>query len=477
MLEMALDLPFENTYARLPDRFFARLDPEPVRAPSLIALNHELAIDLGLDPLELTAPEGVAVLAGNARAGGSEPLAQAYAGHQFGGWVPQLGDGRAHLLGEIVDRSGIRRDVQLKGSGPTPFSRMGDGRAWLGPVMREYLVSEAMHALGVPTTRALAAVTTGEIVQRERAFPGAVLTRVSASHLRVGTFQYFASRKDRDGLAALLEFAITRHVPNAQKAKYPVREFFQAVVEAQANLVAQWMGLGFVHGVMNTDNTTISGETIDYGPCAFIDGFQHDAVFSSIDSFGRYAYKNQPEILVWNLAQLGGALLPLMEGPEEAAAEELTSVLRGFLPFYERAWLSVFRVKLGLSGTGEDDRDLIQDLLDLMHRDHADFTNTFAALGQEDARDQFVDRDAFDAWAERWTLRRGPDSPTPKNPSVIPRNHRIEEAIQAGLEGNFDPFHRLCRVLKTPYELATADIDLARPPSKDEAVTRTFCGT
>lgn len=317
---MSLHIPFEARYAALPDRFHAQLAPTPVSAPGLIKVNHRLARELGLDPAALESPEGVAMLAGNAVPEGAVPIAQAYAGHQFGGWNPQLGDGRAILLGELRHADGALRDVQLKGSGPTPFSRMGDGRAGLGPVLREYILSEAMHALGVPTTRALAAVTTGERVLREQVLPGAVFTRVASSHLRVGTFQFFAARDDLDALETLCDFARARHDPEAETAL----DLLRGVIARQADLIARWMGLGFIHGVMNTDNMTISGETIDYGPCAFMEAYHPDTVYSSIDRHGRYAYRNQPEIAVWNLAQLATALLPLIDADQDRAIEVAT---------------------------------------------------------------------------------------------------------------------------------------------------------
>ena len=474
---MTLHIPFDNSYARLPDRFFSRLDPTPVRAPMLIALNVGLAEELGLDAEALKSPAGVAVLAGNARPDGADPLAMAYAGHQFGGWVPQLGDGRAHLLGEVIDAQGQRRDIQLKGSGPTPFSRSGDGRAWLGPVMREYLVSEAMHALGVPTTRSLAVVATGEVVQREAAFPGAVLTRVAASHIRVGTFQYFAARQDHEATQALMDHVIARHYPDLASAPDRALELIRVVADAQARLVAKWMGLGFIHGVLNTDNTAISGETIDYGPCAFMDGFHPDTVFSSIDSFGRYAYKNQPDILVWNLVQFAGTLLPLIDGEGDVAADKATEVLRGFAPAYRAAYLAEFRAKLGLAGEDEGDAALIEDLLDIMARARADFTNTFHGLGDGSARDLFHDPTRFEDWNTRWTAAREARAMPPRNPALIPRNHRIEEAIQAALKNDFAPFKRLSAALANPFELSADDAELALPPKPEEAVTRTFCGT
>ncbi|MDH5799051.1 MAG: YdiU family protein, partial [Paracoccaceae bacterium] len=332
---------FQNSFARLPERFFARQAPVPVHAPELVALNEPLACDLGIDPDWLRSPEGVAVLAGNTTPEGAEPLAQAYAGHQFGGWVPQLGDGRAVLLGEVVDAAGRRRDIQLKGSGRTPFSRNGDGRAWLGPVLREFLVSEAMAALGIPTTRSLAAVKTGELVQRESSLPGAVLTRVASSHIRVGTFQYFAARQDTEALQALTDHVIQRHYPNAGDALGLLR----CVVAAQAGLVARWMGVGFIHGVMNTDNMSIAGETIDYGPCAFLDAYDPMKVFSSIDHFGRYAFSRQPDVAAWNLAQFASCLLPLM-GEKDSAIQVATAAVHEFPALFEAAYLAEYRAKL-----------------------------------------------------------------------------------------------------------------------------------
>ncbi|MEL7345705.1 MAG: YdiU family protein, partial [Pseudomonadota bacterium] len=345
---------FDNSYARLPEKFFAKLPPAQVAKPGLVAVNAALAAELGLDAQALAAPDGLAVLAGNVVPQGAEPLAQAYAGHQFGGFSPQLGDGRAVLLGEIVTPKGDRRDIQLKGSGRTPFSRMGDGRAWLGPVMREYIVSEAMHAFNVPTTRALAAATTGDVVVREAPMPGAILTRVASSHIRVGTFQYFAARQDDAALRTLSDYVIDRHYPDAQTAL----ELLNKVIERQARLVAQWMGLGFIHGVMNTDNTTVSGETIDYGPCAFMDAYEPGKVFSSIDQYGRYAYGRQPEILVWNLAQLATSLLPLMGEDRNASIEAATQAVHRFPDLYASAWSTVFGAKIGLETIEPSDTSL-----------------------------------------------------------------------------------------------------------------------
>src|SRR6056297_2923450 len=382
---MSLHIPFDNSYVHLPDRFFTRLAPVPVKEPRLIAFNPDLAADMGITP---GTPEDMAqAFSGNRPPEGAAPLAQAYAGHQFGGFSPQLGDGRATLLGEVMDNDGKRWDIQLKGSGPTPYSRMGDGRAWLGPVLREYVVSEAMHALGIPTTRALAAVETGERVYREAgALPGAILTRVAASHIRVGTFQYFAARRDLQGLRALFEYSVARHAP---KAETPA-QLLEAVCERQAHLVAQWMSVGFIHGVMNTDNTTISGETIDYGPCAFMDMFHPDTVYSSIDAHGRYAFSNQPNVIVWNMAQLATALVPLMPD-QDAAIEEFTQAIHAMPDRIHAHWLQAYGRKIGLSEATAEDAPLITGLLQAMAENRADFSNTFSALSDGGARDQFLD--------------------------------------------------------------------------------------
>ncbi len=404
-------IPFDNSYARLPQNFFARVEPTRVRAPRLIRVNDELARFLEINPEALHSQEGAEVFAGNRIADGSEPLAMAYAGHQFGNFVPQLGDGRACLLGEVVAQDGKWYDIQLKGSGQTPFSRRGDGRAALGPVLREYLVSEAMHRLGVPTTRALAAVLTGEAVVREEMLPGAVLTRVASSHLRVGTFEYFAAREDTASLRTLADYAISRHYPAAAGQPKRYRALLEGVVQRQAKLVAQWMGLGFIHGVMNTDNTGISGETIDYGPCAFLEAYDSATVFSAIDRQGRYAYGNQPGIMVWNLSRLGETLLPLMaeeEGSQDGSLVAAYKVLNGFAPLYEAAYLRVFRRKLGLVQEQAEDGTLIGDLLEAMAAGRADFTLTFRHLSEEDgsgAREQLSDPAVFDAWHSRWLLR------------------------------------------------------------------------
>ena len=451
----------------------APFDPTPVANPRLLAFNESLASSLGL---EFATKDDLAfVLGGNELPVGADPLAQLYAGHQFGSYNPQLGDGRAILLGEVVDRTGKRRDIQLKGSGRTPYSRGGDGRAWLGPVLREYVVSEAMHALGIPTTRALAAVATGEDVYRETALPGAVLTRVASSHLRVGTFQVYAHRGEIENLRLLTQYAIERHYPDADGPMGLLR----AVCDRQADLIASWMSVGFIHGVMNTDNCAISGETIDYGPCAFMDAFHVNRVFSSIDRQGRYAFSNQPQIAVWNMAQLATALLPLLEN-SDAALAEATQIVHAMSDQIETAWRTRFAAKIGITSPTKQDRALIDDLLVLMQKDGADFTNSFRALSGDDAVAQFTDRVGFAAWREKWRARlAAEDDPeavmNAANPVIIPRNHRIEEMIQAAVAGDMAPFNRLMDALATPF--TATDPELHRPPSQDEIVPATFCGT
>ena len=468
---MPLSIPFSNSYTRLPERLFARIKPEPVAAPELLAFNHPLAQSLGIKG-DNDIQELAQIFGGNRVPEGAEPIAQLYAGHQFGHWNPQLGDGRAVLLGEV---DGF--DLQLKGSGRTPFSRNGDGRAWLGPVLREFVVSEAMHALGVPTTRALAAVATGERVQRERALPGAILTRVAASHIRVGTFQALAARQDIDGLRALFDHAVARHYPHAED---PLT-FLEAVIEAQAQLVTKWMSVGFIHGVMNTDNCAISGETIDYGPCAFLDEYHPLTVFSSIDQTGRYAFGRQAEIIVWNMAQLATALVPLMPDADEAIAA-FTKAVHAMGPRLETLWSTTLARKIGITAPRDDDRALGNRLLKLMADQDADFTNTFTALTEGSARDQFTDRETFDLWEKDWTARLAEEA-DPKavmraaNPVLIPRNHRIEEMITAASEGDLAPFSRLMQAYAHPFDHNDDFADLRRPPADNERVHRTFCGT
>ncbi|MEL7256524.1 MAG: YdiU family protein [Pseudomonadota bacterium] len=472
---MSLHIPFDNSYARLPSRFYTRQSPVPVREPELIAFNDGLAKELGIR--SGSEVERALVFSGNRVPDGAEPLAQVYAGHQFGGFSPQLGDGRANLLGEAVVGD-QRYDIQLKGSGPTPYSRMGDGRAWLGPVLREYVVSEAMHALGIPTSRALAATLTGESVYRETgALPGAVLTRVAASHIRVGTFQYFAARRDLPALEALFAYVVERHYPGIESPE----TLLDAVIDRQARLIAQWMSVGFIHGVMNTDNTTLSGETIDYGPCAFLDIYHPDTVFSSIDAHGRYAYSNQSNVIVWNMAQLATALVPLMPDQDQAI-EVFTKSVHAMPEKLQTAWRELFGRKIGLAQASQTDEPLIAKLLQIMAEGRADFTNTFRALSDGKARDQFLDPNAYDAWEKDWKSRiEGEEDPISimrnTNPVYIPRNHRIEQMIQAAVARDFAPFERLNTVLSTPFEVQEGANDLTYPPEPSEVVQQTFCGT
>jgi uncharacterized protein YdiU (UPF0061 family) len=454
-----------------------------------------LAQHLGLDPDWLDSPEGIGILAGQRIPDGAEPIAMAYAGHQFGHFVPQLGDGRAILLGEVIDADGVRRDIQLKGSGPTPFSRRGDGRAALGPVLREYIVSEAMAALGIPTTRSLAAVITGESVMRETAQPGAVLTRVASSHIRVGTFQYFAARGDTEGVRRLADHVIARHYPHAAQANRPYHALLEAVIARQAELVARWLLVGFIHGVMNTDNTSISGETIDYGPCAFMDAYDPAKVFSSIDEQGRYAYANQPRIALWNLTRLAECLLPLLADAQDKAIEQAQAILGEFAEKFTAAYQAGLGHKIGLFTTRDGDEALVQDLLDAMAKNQADFTLTFRDLGEaaldadndDKVRQLFADPAAYDEWAVRWRQRIGdePQAPVARrlamravNPAFIPRNHRIEAVIQAAVtRDDFAPFEQFLTVLSRPYEDQPALSDYAEAPEPHQRVLQTFCGT
>lgn len=493
-------IPFDNSYAReLPDTYVA-WQPAPVPAPRLLFLNHPLAQELGLDPRALDGEDGAALFAGNVVPEGAQPIAQAYAGHQFGGFSPQLGDGRALLLGEVVDRHGRRRDIAFKGSGRTPFSRGGDGKAAIGPMLREVLIGEAMHALGIPTTRALAVAATGEPVRRETLLPGAVLTRVAASHLRVGTLQFFAARNDVDKLRQVADYAIARHDPDLAGQPGRYLDLLRRVAQRQAELIARWMNVGFIHGVMNTDNMTLSGETIDYGPCAFMEAYDPQAVFSSIDHGGRYAYGNQPLIAQWNLARLAEALLPLVvEGDDEAKAQavvaQATAVIESFSKSYQAALLQGQRAKLGIAGGADEDvAALVKDWLDLLDANAVDFTLAWrrladAAAGDEDAlSDLFADREGLRAWLARWRARcEGDGVPAHEraqamrrvNPWIIPRNHRVEEALEAASShDDLGPFERLLAALRAPYDETPAHAVYAQPAP--EAVTaryQTFCGT
>jgi protein adenylyltransferase len=487
---------FIESYARLPVHFFSRVDPTRVADPTLIAFNSALASELRLDVRGLDPRTLAEIFSGNRAVPGTLPLAMAYAGHQFGQFVPQLGDGRAILLGEVCDRFGRRRDIQLKGSGRTPYSRSGDGRAALGPVLREYLVSEAMHALGIPATRALAAVATGEAVYRERgALPGAVLTRVAASHVRVGTFQYFAARADAEAVRRLADYVIERHYPEAKAAANPYLELLRSVMRRQARLVAAWMSVGFIHGVMNTDNMAVSGETIDFGPCAFMDAYDPATVFSSIDHQGRYAYANQPAAAQWNLARFAETLLTCIDPQIDGAIELATAVIGDFSREFDEHWLAGMRRKLGLFTEEDGDLALIRGLLDTMQRGAADFTRTFRRLcaaaesvaGDAAMDGMFADPAGFRQWSSVWRTRLARE-PQPGsehaafmrlvNPAVIPRNHRIEEAIVAAVErGDYTPFGTLTAVLSRPYEDSEAGAAYSAAPLPEERVLQTFCGT
>jgi len=492
-------IPFDNRYAALGEGFFERIRPTPVRKPGLIKFNDVLAGELGLATDEV-AESAAAVFSGNALPEGAEPLAMAYAGHQFGQFVPQLGDGRALLLGEVTGPDGARVDIHLKGSGRTRFSRNGDGRAALGPVLREYLVSEAMYQLDVPTTRALAAVTTGETVTRERRLPGGVITRVASSFVRVGTFEYFAARNEYDAVRQLADYVIEKNYPELGDESSPYVALLSAVVERQAALIARWMQIGFIHGVMNTDNMSIAGETIDYGPCAFMDAYSHDQVFSSIDRHGRYAYANQPAIGLWSLTRLAETLLPLFDDDPQTAVNLAQAVLEGYAPRYEADWLAGMRAKCGLSACGDadsaQDKALIEALLDVMADNGADFTLTFYHLSrlagqpsaQDDALRALFDRPAqIDAWLEKWRQRlmleaQGDEGRQKAmqavNPVYIPRNHQIEAAIRAAEDhGDFSVFHALHAVLQNPYVEQQGKERYMQAPEPEEVVEYTFCGT
>ncbi len=478
---------FDNSYARLPERFYSRQDPTPVTAPALVRFNSTLAAEIGV-PAEALDPE---MLSGNRIPAGAEPIALAYAGHQFGHFVPQLGDGRAILLGEVVGLDGIRRDIQLKGSGPTFFSRDGDGRAAIGPVLREFVVSEAMEALGIPTTRALAVVTTGEQIIREQILPGAVLARVAQSHIRIGTFQYHHVRRDEEALRLLADHVIERHYPEAITAAKPALALLEGVVKRQAALVARWMQVGFIHGVMNTDNMSIAGETIDYGPCAFMDGFQPGRVFSFIDRQGRYAWDNQPRIAHWNLSQFAQTVLPLISEDREEATREAQTVLDTFPKAYSQHYLRGFMAKIGLLADRPEDSDLVKELLRAMAENEVDFTLFFRHLtdsvetGDDGAvRAMFKNPERFDSWAATWRERFTGDDAQARaaamravNPVFIPRNHRLEEVIAAANIGDYAPFERLLAVLARPYEKQPENATYEDPPKPHEVVHATFCGT
>ena len=482
---------FDNTYARELEDFYLTSKAAHVPRPSLVKLNRDLAEELGLDAGALDSDEGAKIFAGNKTPEGAAPLAQAYAGHQFGGFVPRLGDGRALLLGEVIDRNGRRRDIQLKGSGPTPFSRSGDGRAALGPVLREYIIGEAMHALGIPTTRGLAAVVTGEPVFREEgALPGAILTRVAASHVRIGTFQFFAARGEQAKVRRLADYVIERHYRELKGHANPYLGLLERVCDSQAALIASWMHVGFIHGVMNTDNMAISGETIDYGPCAFMDYYDPATVFSSIDIRGRYAYANQPKIAQWNLARLAETLVPLIDADEKHAIARATEVVHAFPEIYERHWLKGMRAKLGLVSEDEADLNLATGLLAAMEGKRVDYTLAFryladAALGREEPiRALFTEPSAYDLWSGHWRARLAREAVTPLaraqalrrvNPAFIPRNHRVEEALSAAVErADYAPFETLLNILSRPFDDRPELAAFAEPPPEGQSHYRTF---
>ncbi|MFV1974035.1 MAG: YdiU family protein [Thiohalobacterales bacterium] len=486
---------FNNRYIRLGRDFYVSTRPTPATNPELIAFNEELAAELGLSAASLNSTEGTAIFAGNVIPAGAEPLAMAYSGHQFGHFNPQLGDGRAILLGEIDSPGGQSFDVQLKGSGRTFYSRDGDGRSALGPVLREYLVSEAMAKLGVPTTRALAAVTTGEEVVRQQLLPGGIITRIAESFVRVGTFQYFADRGDVEAIRKLADYVIERSYPRTREAENPYIALLEAIVDSQAALIARWMQLGFIHGVMNTDNMSIAGETIDYGPCAFMDAYAHDRVYSSIDHGKRYAYDNQPSIGLWNITRLAETLVPLLAEETEAAVEIAQDALKRYIVLYRQYWLAGMRDKTGLTSELDGDRELVEELFDIMESNKADFTLVFYYLSQSDVDSITQDRQIkplfpepgqFDAWAVKWRnrLRKEAGYATGKakmqavNPVYIPRNHQVEAAIRAAEDhGDFSVFHDLHEVLQFPYKLQVGKQAYMRPPEPDEVVKQTFCGT
>jgi uncharacterized protein YdiU (UPF0061 family) len=489
-------IPFNNTYVNLGEDFSVRTVPSPVANPELVIFNHALGDALGLSDTCLNPDEGTAILAGNQLPEGAASVAMAYAGHQFGHFVPQLGDGRALLLGQLAGPDGLQHDIHLKGSGRTVFSRGGDGRAALGPVLREYLVSEAMAKLGLPTTRALAAVTTGEQVVRQELLPGGVITRTARSFVRVGTFEYFSSRSNLDAITRLADYVIEQHYPGCRDAANPYLALLEAVIERQAALIAQWMQVGFIHGVMNTDNMSIAGETIDYGPCAFMDHYAHDQVYSSIDQHGRYAYNNQPNIGLWNLTRLAETLLPLLADNTEAAVEAARAALQAYAGHYERDWLQGMRTKTGLQTRRDSDKALINELFEIMAAGRADFTLTFHYLSTLDAdstdrdgsaRALFSEPEAFEQWARQWRARLRQEASIDAtrqaqmqavNPVYIPRNHRIEAAIRAAEDhGDFSVFHELHAVLQNPWQRQPGKDACMLPPEPDEVVQQTFCGT
>ena len=477
---------FDNTYIHLPKAFYTELSPVPVRQPEMVIFNAPLATNMGLDFSGISTDVKAALFSGNIMPEGSEPLAQAYAGHQFGHFT-MLGDGRAIVWGEHITPSGQRLDIQFKGSGPTPYSRGADGRAVLGPMLREYIISEAMHALNIPTTRSLAVVTNGEKVYRETGLPGAILTRIASSHIRVGTFEYAALQQDKGIIQTLVDYTIDRHYPWIKEEHNKTLSLLKAVIEKQADLITHWMRVGFIHGVMNTDNMTLSGETIDYGPCAFMDAYDPRTVFSSIDHMGRYAYANQPDIAQWNLARLAETMLPLLDDEIEKAADTIEEVVNGFGALYKDKWLSMMRAKLGLFGARADDESLITDLLDWMQRAGADYTNTFRHLTEEKPPQGKPYNDkTFKEWYTRWQAQLAKNTKPLKsslslmranNPAVIPRNHKVEQVLDAATNGDLKPLKDLLTALQEPYKNRSDLKPYQSPPKQDERVYQTFCGT
>ena len=486
MLSNEIGWNFDNTYSKLPESFISKISPIPVKSPELTIFNYNLAEKLGLNFSSIEKNDLSKLFSGNLLPEGSKSIAQAYAGHQFGHFT-MLGDGRAVLMGEHVSKNNERFDIQFKGSGQTPFSRNGDGRAALGPMLREYIISEAMHSLNVPTTRSLAVVKTGEDVVRENILQGAILTRVASSHLRVGTFQYVAMRNNESELRTLVDYTINRHYPNIKKSKNKAIDLLKVLIELQIDLVVNWMRVGFIHGVMNTDNMSISGETIDYGPCAFMDTYDPQTVFSSIDELGRYAYFNQPSITKWNLARFAECLISLIDPKKEKAIEIATETINSFDKSYETKWINMMRDKLGLFGQDQKDQVLIIDLLTWMHKNKADYTNTFCFLMDENFQHNKIYNDEnFLTWKERWKERLKLNNNTPEkylslmksvNPLVIPRNHKVEEVLESANNNDLSPLKKLINVLEKPYEKTKENIDYQSPAPASDKKYKTFCGT
>ncbi len=483
---MTIGWRFDNTYSKLPEYFISNTSPIPVKSPELIILNDNLAKELGLNFSLIDKKDLSKLFSGNSLPEGSKAISQAYAGHQFGHFT-MLGDGRAVLMGEHISKNNERFDIQFKGSGKTPFSRNGDGRAALGPMLREYIISEAMHALNIPTTRSLAVVKTGEDVMRENTLQGAILTRVASSHLRVGTFQFIAARKSEKELKTLINYTINRHYPNIKQSKNQALEFLKVMIKQQTNLVINWMRVGFIHGVMNTDNMAISGETIDYGPCAFMDTYDPQTVFSSIDQFGRYSYSNQPNITKWNLARFAECLIPLIDPNKDKAIEIATETINNFDKNYEIKWINMMRDKLGLFGQDPKDLVLILDLLTWMHKNKADYTNTFCILMNENVqKNKIYEDENFIIWKKRWEERLKLNNNNPEkflklmrsvNPLIIPRNHKVEEALEAANNNDLSPLIKLIKILEKPYDKQQENIDYQSPAPLGNKKYQTFCGT